>query len=189
MAKIDSHQNFVIPIDGGYLAFIPQPSKYEVIAISKVLGYFYEQISKGSSVDVIVVDWLRIVDEALEDFANAENVRANTLSFLDKTMYSAFIKKPEGNIVAYPEANLDEEKQEYFKGTILFICALFRYASQEVRKTVLKGYTTSLTCEAWKKSFSTSSAGSKQVGKARELDSAQEESLPNEETVKTVTIS
>lgn len=187
MTKIDAQQNFVIPLDGDYLIFIPQPSKYETMAISKVLGYFYEQISKGASVDVLVVDWERIMNEALDGFVNAETIKANTKSFLDKTMYSSFIKLPTGKVVAYNEANLDEEKLEYFKGTILFICALFRYASQEIRKTVLKGYTTSLTSEAWKKSFSTSSIESKQAKKAEEQDSALTIESNTEE--KTVTIS
>lgn len=187
MAKIDAQQNFVIPLDGDYLIFIPQPSKYETMSISKVLGYFYEQISKGASVDVLVVDWERIMDEALDGFVNSENVKANTKSFLDKTMYSSFIKLPAGKVVAYNEAKLDEEKQEYFKGTILFICALFRYASQEIRKTVLKGYTTSLTSEAWKKSFSKSSTEFKQDKKAEEQDSAQ--TIENATEERTVTIS
>lgn len=184
MAKIDAQQNFVIPLDGGYLIFIPQPSKYEVMSISKVLGYFYEQVSKGASVDVIVVDWERLVDEALTDFDRAESIKASVMSFLDKLMYSSFIRMPDGRVLSYAEAKLDEEKLEYFKGTILFICALFRYASQEVKKTVLKGYVTSLSSEAWKKSLLTSSTESKQDKKASAQDSLQlTENVTDERTV------
>lgn len=181
MASIDTASNLIIPLDGGYEIFIPQPSKYEVMAISKVLGYFYKQITQGESVDVIVVDWERLVDEALEASLNSHNLKEATLAFLEKTMFSSWIHFEDGRTVSYNEAHLTVDKVEYFKGTILFICALCRYASSEVKKIALKGFITSQNLEAWKSSLLTSSRESEEDQDKTELNSRPHKKKRREE--------
>lgn len=127
--------------------FIPQPNDVELTRISRVLSYVFKEMDK-SPLQILLIDWERLIDEALAGLPSelAENVRKQTLTFLDRCVSSGICDLKDINTLSATEASL-------LKGSLLFISALYRYVYQraKIESNEIKGFFTSLSATDWKK--------------------------------------
>lgn len=152
--------NFIIPLSGSndkeITCYVPQPNEIEMNRLFRLLGTIFSVIRKGNQ-DILVVlkDWRLILEDSLGD--TSEEKRDALLGALDvffeRSLASATIFDEDGL-----DVTLDEEETEIFKGTLLFLSALYRYSPNQVVKNEMKGYYTSLNASEFKSSQKKSSS-------------------------------
>lgn len=129
--------------------FIPQPLESELILISRVLSYFFNQMDE-TPLNVFVADWQRMVNEALSDLREkyAEKVKNDIDRFLERQIAGGFCDIKDIN--SFNDIELSD-----LKGLILFTCALYRYVWQrtQIKSGGIEALFTSLTLAEWKQSL------------------------------------
>lgn len=156
--KIDKY-NFIIPLSGSnnkeITCYVPQPNEIEMHRLFHLLGTIFSILRKGNQ-DILVIlkDWRLILEDSLEDMPDEK--RASLLKALDvffeRSLASATIFDEDGL-----DVKLDEDETEIFKGTLLFLSALYRYSPNPV-KSEMGGYFTSLSASEFKSSQKRSSS-------------------------------
>lgn len=135
-----------------YKVFLPQPNAQEIKMLAPILGRIFTEL-RSEKLDTIVMlkDWELIVENATADLNDekASNILTTLNNFFDRSILSATIVDESGIKVEH----LDDDEQSYFKGTLLFISALYRYSLKASLKSDLRDYFTSSTCSEWLKQF------------------------------------
>lgn len=145
--------NFTIDLrlESGDVAkfFIPQPLENELSRVSRVLSYIFNQLD-SLSLNVVIADWDRIVDEALSTLKPeyAEKVKNDVYRFLDRCVAGGYCDIKDIN-------TLGEMDTSDLKGVLLFISALYRYVWKRtpVGSNELAAFFTTLTLQEWKQSL------------------------------------
>lgn len=156
--KIDKH-NFIIPLSGSsgkeITCYVPQPNEIEMNKLFRLLGTIFSILRKGNQ-DILVVlkDWRLLLEESLDEMP--DDKRTPLLKALDvffeRSLASASIFDEDGL-----DVTLDEDETEIFKGTLLFLSALYRYSPNQV-KSEMGGYFTSLNASEFRSSQKRSSS-------------------------------
>lgn len=157
-AKIDRKLNLVLPINmvAGHTIhlYVPQPTKLLFNSISKVLSKFYSLALKDIPIDVVIIDYEQYIDEAIEGMPNRDEYLTKVKSFLEKVLLGSHVyDTSSGEFSGFTEYSekLTEDDRGVVEGMLLFICALFRYTSQQIKTSLLGDYFTSLTYSEWMK--------------------------------------
>lgn len=138
-------------LESGEIAriFIPQPLESELTRVSRVLSYIFNQLD-NISLNVVIADWERIVDEALSSLKAdyAEKVKSDVMRFLDRCVAGGFCDIKDIN--TFNELELSD-----LKGIILFTSALYRYVWKRtpIGSNELKAFFTTSTLAEWKQSL------------------------------------
>ena len=111
---------------------MPEPLKDEVNKISKLLAYFYQQItSQNEAQETLIIDWERLLEEASSGLPNhLKDSLHNSVNFiLTKRCCDGFSVLDNDIVIDYTDKNLkvytsDNDFMNRLKGTILFTLAL-----------------------------------------------------------------
>lgn len=151
--------SFIVPVvlDNGEEAkvFIPQPLEKDIMKVSRVLSYIFEQ-TQNTPLQILLIDWERFVEESLYPLPqeNASYVRDLLQGILEKCIFS-------GECDIKDIHSFSQHEMVLLKGGVLFISALFRYVyCQNQKNNEVEQFFTSLKLTEWKASLSSSSKGS-----------------------------
>lgn len=166
MAASLTLKSFVIPFSNAAeeecVAFIPQPSEAEMIAMAKSLGYIFSRfknaVAEGSDFLVVVKDWKIMLDEHLGSGEKAEAQKKQLAAFFDRRILLANIFNKETGEVVKAELVEDEAVMHEIKGMLLFFVAALRYAPQLLKMKELLEYTTLLSASEMQMSLKKSAA-------------------------------
>lgn len=141
--------NFVVSIPGEYGEtldiFVPQPNELELKILAPILGKFYTAVrEKKYDIMVLLYDWEIIVEQVLE--GENEEKRENL-----KNRLNTFFERSQASMTIKGKSTLSEEETSLFKGTLLFISALYRYSTKTLLKKELGEFFTSLSASEWLK--------------------------------------
>ncbi len=156
--------------------YVPEPSEIELKNLSRVLGYFYTCFQNNENASVMLIDYDRFIDEALEPITNDDQrnrKREQVSMYLERCLMNASFFDEEYSEI--DKNKLSKDDVEIFNGLILFISALYRYSMKEGRRKLIGDYFTSLSATEWIKSC-------KKSAKGRQLESNQESSELKQET-------
>ena len=143
--------NFIVTIssdEGDSLdIYVPQPNELELKLLAPLLGKFFTAVrEKRYDTTVLLYDWEWSVEEALEGLneEKKENLQKRLNTFFERSIASMTINGKEA---------LSEDETNLFKGTLLFISALYRYSTKALLKKELEEFFTSLSASEWLKSL------------------------------------
>lgn len=146
--------NFIVTISsdvGDSLdIYVPQPNELELKLLAPILGKFFTAVrEKRYDTMVLLYDWELIVEEALEGLTDEkkENLQKRLNTFFERSIASMTINGQTG---------LSENEMSLFKGTLLFISALYRYSTKTLLTRELGEFFTSLSSTEWLKSLTSS---------------------------------
>ncbi|HDZ5024791.1 TPA: hypothetical protein RTG57_001741 [Campylobacter jejuni] len=166
---IDGNYNFVIPLENSrgdtlevFLPFIP---KINVDRVAPVLGLIFDKLQKGLNPDVFIVDNASIIDELIQsnyDENKIHKIKLDLEAFIERSLLTAVILKPNGQFVDYPALTDDDDFwdnscYDSLKGFLLFILALWRYMPVKRKTTLLGHFIVCLSLSEWKSSLKKSS--------------------------------
>lgn len=159
-------KSFVIPFfnaaEEECVAYIPQPSEAEMVAMAKSLGYIFSRfknaVTEGSDFLVIVKDWEIMLDEHLGSGEKAGAQKKQLAAFFDRRILLANIFNKETGEVTKAELVEGEEVLHNLKGMLLFFVAALRYAPQLLKMKELLEYTTLLSASEMQMSLKKSAA-------------------------------
>lgn len=120
--------------DKPFFVFFKQPSEAVVLSILPALREMYVKTQEVKDPSVIVTDWQYLVKD---------KVQANVLkNFMEKTTLTAKVLTNDLREITYNElrAELDEDTLTIIEGTIVFICASWRYIMPSRRATLLEDF-------------------------------------------------
>ena len=160
--------------------YVPEPSEIELKSLSRVLGYFYTCFQNNENASVMLIDYDRFIDEALEPITNDDQrnrKREQVSMYLERSFMNASFFDEEYSEI--PKDKLSKDDVEIFNGLMLFISALYRYSMKEGRRKLIGDYFTSLSVTEWIKSC-------KKSAKGRQMESSQESSESSGETTQEV---
>lgn len=177
--------NLLIPVfyqDHEVQAYVPEPLKDEVNKISKLLAYFYQQITaQNEAQETLIIDWERLLEEASASLPNhLKDSLHNSVNLFLQRCCDGFSVIDNGVVVDYTDKNLkiytsDNDFMNRLKGTILFTLALSRYLVGKEARAILQPLFTSSTISELKMS-SKKSCREQQVEDQREDQVTQEKS-------------
>lgn len=147
--------NLILHVDteqyGEATAYVPQPNLIELKSISRVLAHFYTSYNNGDKPEILIVDYERFIDEALEPINNTAQKELKLKQvdiFLERSLLGA--KWFDSEYSELDSNKLSDEDKALFNGTLLFISALFHYLGKKGRQQFIKDFFTSLDVMAWK---------------------------------------
>lgn len=146
-------KSFVIPFvnsaEEECVAYVPQPSEAEMVALAKSLGYIFSRfknaVIEGSDFLVIVKDWEIMLDEHLGSGEKAEAQKKQLEAFFDRRILPANIFNKETGEVVEGKNIEDPAIMHDLKGMLLFFVAALRYAPQLLKMKELLEFTTLLS--------------------------------------------
>lgn len=147
--------NFIIPLmdntQGLIRVYVPQPLISEMDSISKVLAYFYKQ--KSEDLNIIAIDYLRLIDESLEGLPRErqEAYKRNIMSFLVRCKEASSVVNED--YIPIDKKKLDNDTWEMFCGMLLFFSALLRYAGRMQVLQEMNDFYTLLGFTEWINSY------------------------------------
>lgn len=148
--------NFIVPVglDNGREAkvFIPQPLEKDIMKISRVLSYIFNQ-TQNTPLQILLIDWERFVEESLYTLPqeNANYVKNLLEGVLDKCVSA-------GECDIKDIHSFSQHEMTLLKGGVVFISALFRYVyCQGQTNSEIEQFFTSLKLTEWRASLSNSS--------------------------------
>lgn len=143
--------NFIVTIasdEGEELnIYVPQPNELELKLLAPILGKFYTALKeKKYDMAVMIYDWDLIVEEVLEGYNDEkkENLKKRLDTFFERSLASMIISG---------KSSLSENETSLFKGTLLFISALYRYSTKTLLIKELAEFFTSSSSTEWLKSL------------------------------------
>lgn len=146
--------NFIVTIssdEGDSLdIYVPQPNELELKLLAPILGKFFTAVrEKRYDTMVLLYDWELTVEEALEGLneEKKENLQKRLNTFFERSIASMTING---------QTELSETEMSLFKGTLLFISALYRYSTKTLLTKELGEFFTSLSSTEWLKSLTSS---------------------------------
>lgn len=144
--------NFIVSVvgdDGDMLrVFVPQPPEMEIKALAPLLGKIFSALqTEGANPLVLMKDWELMLDEVAEKNAAIRSV-AN--SFFERCLLGMSVYTEGGKKVE----KLSESETEIFRGTLLFVSALYRYSTSAIRGgQEMREFFTSLTATEFQSSL------------------------------------
>lgn len=130
--------------------YVPQPNELELKFLAPILGKFFTYVrEKRYDTMVLLYDWELAVEEVLEGLneEKKENLQKRLNTFFERSIASMTINGKEA---------LSESEMTLFKGTLLFISALYRYSTKTLLTRELGEFFTSLSSTEWLKSLTSS---------------------------------
>lgn len=152
---------FNLTLDTGETAniWLPQPIWAELAIISRPLAYIFTE-ANTLPYQVFITDWERVVNESLDGLRDEqkEKVKKDLEAFFARMIAGGYCDLK--NMNDFSEYELND-----FKGTLLFISALYRYvyARTPIQSEKSKAFFTSLTQAEWQKSLLSSKDSSEEL--------------------------
>lgn len=149
--------NFIISIvsdEGNPLTiYVPQPPEMELKSLAPLLGRIFTALQKEEVSPVVLIkDWELILEELAE---KNDTIKTQVASFFERSLLGVSVFTEAGKKIE----KLSEDETNIFKGSLLFISALYRYSIRAVLGSAeMAEYFTSLTAMEFQNSLKTSSS-------------------------------
>lgn len=117
-----------------FFVFFKQPSEAIVLSILPALREMYVKMQEVKDPSIIVTDW---------HFLVKDKVQSSVLkNFMEKTTLTAKVLTNDLREITYDElrAEIDEDTLNVIEGTIVFICASWRYIIPSRRAMLLEDF-------------------------------------------------
>lgn len=159
-----THTNFIVPFNSNgkeYTIWIAQPSEEELRSIAKPLGRIFTLL-KRQEVDALVLlqDWDMICDEEIQQAKNPEALQRALDAFFARKIDAGNVFNDEGGIEK--EIIQDPTVLKNIKATLLFISALYRYATPTLQASDMRDMITSLNAMGYKEHIAKSARSRKE---------------------------